>query len=268
VLVSVLCFCFALSTLSAVEGSFYGIRHYNSYTNNYWRWPNVYWWTQTPATPAVATPSPTATSPTSAPTQTATPSPSNSPTPATNAKNLAALSVWDLTYGDGPQIIHLDTTVTHNGNPSIRIDQHTSADGNPGREVNTYGMISIKPSDHVVFKCWIKVTTSSLPVDPCGAGARIGIDFYNAKRIGSLEAPTYPDTAQGIYQNYVTWGTNGWVQRTIEFTVPQSMPADGYAGYAAGGSYTPTGMILWMQVQHANDPGQGWFSEPELYINP
>jgi hypothetical protein len=198
------------------------------------------------------------------------PTPTATSTPLLN--NLAPLpSAWHLTYGTGPQIIHLDTSVTYNGQPSIRLDRHTSADINTGRECNTGG-IRIKPGDHIVFKCWMKTTASGYGDTNPYSGARIGIDFYNSQRIAALQSPTYPDTNLGVRQNYVNWGTSQWTQRTIEFVVPQTIPADGWIGYPAGSLQTPTAMILWIQVWSSTygstDPGQAWFANTELYINP
>lgn len=185
--------------------------------------------------------------------------------------NLAPIPTgWFFSYGSGHQIIQLDTTVVHNGNPSIRIDQHTSADVNTARECNSI-WIPVKPGDHLVFKCWIKISNSGYGDTNPYSGARIGVDFYDSLRIGSLQSPTYPETDGGVLANYVHWGTNGWVQRTIEFIVPNTMPTDGYPR-SAGGSYIPTGVILWMQVWSSTygstDPGQAWFANAEFYINP
>ena len=45
-------------------------------------------------------------------------------------------SNYCLTFGSGPQIIHVDTAVTRTGKPSIRLDQHTASDVNYCREVD------------------------------------------------------------------------------------------------------------------------------------
>jgi hypothetical protein len=177
------------------------------------------------------------------------------------ATNLAPLKVWDLTYGTGPQIIKLDYAVTYNGQPTIRLDRHTSADMNNARECNTNG-IRIQPGDRIVFKCWMKTTKSGFGDTNLYSGARIGIDFYGSGRcLGAVQSPTYPDTHLGVRQNYVNWGTSQWTERTIQFTVPKTI-----------GGITPTAMILWMQVWSSTygstDPGQAWFANPQLYKNP
>jgi len=191
-----------------------------------------------------------------------TPTPTPTPTPTSTLKNLAPIpTAWALTYGTGPQITHLDTSVTYNGNPSIRIDRHTIADMNSARECNSGGY-SIKPGDRVVFSCWMKTTASGYGDTNPYSGARIGIDLYaSSTRIGALQSATYPDTDVGVRLNYVNWGTSQWTKRTIDFVVPQTI-----------GGATPTGMILWLQVWSSTygstDPGQAWFANTELYINP
>ncbi|MDD1744793.1 MAG: hypothetical protein LUQ20_03135, partial [Candidatus Methanoperedens sp.] len=243
------------------------------------------------------TPSPTPTpipSPTPGPAPTATPKPTPTATPpklstkatvASNGRilaptptstNLAPIpTAWYLTYGSGSQIIYLDTAVTHNSNPSIRLDQHTSADANTGRECDSL-WFAVKPGDHIIYKCWIKISASGIGDTNPFSGARIGIDFYDSKRITGLQSDgkhgIYPnEDAQAISDHYVHWGTSGWVQRTIDFTVPNTMASDG-TPYPEGQLHTPTGMILWMQVWSSSygstDPGQAWFSEAALYINP
>jgi len=208
----------------------------------------------TPTSTPMSTPTPN-------PTATPTPSPIPTSTPSAN-NNLAPLpAAWDLTYGTGPQIIFLDSSVTFNGEPTIRLDQHTSADMNSARECNSGGY-SIKPGDRVVFSCWMKTTASGYGDTNPYSGARIGIDLYaSSTRIGALQSATYPDTDVGVRLNYVNWGTSQWTKRTIDFVVPQTI-----------GGATPTGMILWLQVWSSTygstDPGQAWFANTELYINP
>jgi hypothetical protein len=203
---------------------------------------------------------------------TASPSPTSTPTPIPAPTNLAPISTaWSLTYGTGPQIIHLDTSVTYNGESSIRLDNHTSADINTARECNSISF-SAHPGDHIVFSCWMKTSASGYGDTNPYSGARIGIDFYNSKRIAGLQSPTYPDTDTGVRLNYVNWGTSQWTKRTIDFVVPQTMTADGWSGWPQGSQQTPTGMILWMQVWSSSygstDPGQAWFAHVELYKNP
>ena len=105
-----------------------------------------------------------------------TPTPSPSPIITYIGTNLAPiLDGWDLTYGNPPYIVALDNSVTYNGNPSIRVGPHTSADKNYAREVNTL-WIRVHPGDHVVFRVWAK--TSNLVNTNYDTGAFCGIDFY------------------------------------------------------------------------------------------
>ena len=202
-------------------------------------------------------------------------SPTQIPTPVLH--NLASIpSHWYLTYSTGPQIIHLDSSVTYNGEASVRLDKHTSADVNTARECNT-GAYSIKPGDHIVFSCWMKTTESGYGDTNPFSGARIGIDFWNSGgRINGLAS----DGQHGLYPNeqssavqefYVPWGSD-WTLKIIDFIVPQKMTADGFFGYPAGTSQTPSAMILWMQVWSSTygstDPGHAWFANAQLYINP
>jgi hypothetical protein len=200
-------------------------------------------------------------------TTTSTPTPTTSP----NTANLAPLSAWSLTYGTGPQIIKLDTYVTYNGESSIRLDRHTSADVNTARECNSKGF-SVKPGDHVVFSCWMKTSASGYGDTNPYSGARIGLDFYNTKRITGLQSATLPENDISVRQHYVNWGTSQWTKRTIDFVVPQTIRADSASYWTEGSQQVPTGLVLWMQVWSSTygstDPGQAWFAHPELYINP
>lgn len=205
--------------------------------------------------------------------QVPTPSPLP-PVPPKPAVNLAPLpSAWYLTFGEGEQIIQLDYNVTFNGQPSVRLDPHVpGVDVNSAREVNSIAF-SVKPGDRIVFSCWIKTSESGFGDTDPFSGARIGIDFYGeGLRIRGWQSAVYPETAQTIQQNYVPWGTGEWIQKTIEMVVPQTFRSDGYLGYPRGVQVNPTTMVLWMQVWSstygATDPGQAWFANPQLFINP
>jgi hypothetical protein len=112
------------------------------------------------------------------------------------------------------------------------------------------------------------------------AGARIGFDlryqdplnpdFYPC--LATLEAPTYPDTAQGLIDNAVHTGTVGWEQRIIDFVVP----SDYFSMDLYTGKTIPSRQInqisMWMHVWSTlyGDylPVSAWFADAELYINP
>jgi hypothetical protein len=129
-----------------------------------------------------------------------------------------------------------------------------------------------------VGSCWIKID----PL-PAGytyedyAGARIGFDLRNEAGghtycLTTLQSATYPDTTAGVKANYVHWGTSGWVQRTIDFVVPADFfNKDLYTG-ATIPSMQINSVSFWLQVWSGiyggNEPGNAWFADTELYINP
>jgi hypothetical protein len=174
-----------------------------------------------------------------------------------------------IVYGADPQICFLDNNVTHNGHVSIRLDPHTDNDVNTARECDGT-WYPAKPGDHIVAKCWMKI--DSLPgyiFDPNNyltwKGARIGIDFYGVNGyIDGVSGPhgTIPQPDVDTMANYVPWGTQGWVQRTIDFILPSTV------NDAGGVPQIPTSIVMWAQVLKAADVGNGWFADAELYINP
>ena len=179
-----------------------------------------------------------------------------------------------VVYSQDPQIIFLDNSVTHNGHVSIRLEPHTVNDVNFAREVDCE-WYNVKPGDHIVAKCWMKIDNlpGYLGLDPndlsTWKGARIGIDFYGANGyINGVSGPhgTLPQPDADIMANYVPWGTEGWVQRTIEFYVPSTVPIDPY--YREGNPEVPTSIVMWMQVTNPTDSANAWFADAELYINP
>ncbi len=190
--------------------------------------------------------------------------------------NLAIIpDKWAISYFSN---LFLDSTNVHTpGKPSIRIEP-TGTSGNTAREA--WGpWYYVSPGDHIVAKCWIRIDAL-----PSGytyedfAGARIGIDLRNAASgrgaycLASCEASTYPETDEMIKNNYVHYGTVGWVQRTIDFIVPSNYyTRDLYTGNTLP-SMRVNSVSFWMQVWSGtygnNEPGNAWFAEAELYINP
>jgi hypothetical protein len=189
--------------------------------------------------------------------------------------NLAVIpDDWSLTYGSGPQIIYLDYSVTHNGHVSIRLEPHTANDVNTARECDGT-WYAVKLGDHIVAKCWMKIDDNG-DRDPY-SGARIGIDLYNQQNghnylLYGIQGPTYPTTSEGERDNYVGWGTVGWVQRTIDFIIPSTYFT---YDYLSGQTIPPTqvsSIVMWMQVWSGTyggtEQGNAWFADAELYINP
>jgi hypothetical protein len=212
-------------------------------------------------------------SPSPLPSPTATPTPT--PTPTSNLTPFP--TGWQVAVS-GRENDVLDYSVLYNGAPSIRIDPVGSTT-NYARESDG-PWLSVKAGDHIVFKCWIKTSTSSIGDPITYHGGRIGIDFYANGRITGTNAPTggvwtpsegYPSDNAGTT---VTWGTSTWTQVTMDFIVQSQYPADGgYAGwgtqYSAGQMVTPTAIIPWLQVfADSNDIAVGWFAGTVLQINP
>ncbi len=188
--------------------------------------------------------------------------------------NLAIIPV-DYSLNLAGQVLVTDPSFEHTpGYPSIRLDPTTQEGNNPNRECYSK-RIPINVGDNIVFSCYIK--TSETRTLYHWGGARIGIDFYDNK--GSITA-IQSDGQHGYYPNedaesqaghYVEWGSNGWTLRIINFTVPGTMRADGYLGHPFGGTYTPTSIILWLQVWDSNgaaNTGVAWFADSKLTINP
>jgi hypothetical protein len=216
--------------------------------------------TSTPTPIPTSTPKPTSTA-------TPTPTPTATPTQISSSPNLIPSANYWYPYEVSPAPcsvnVHLDNNVLFNGNPSIRIDQHTGADTNTGREADT-NWHGVSPGQHIVFSCWIKTSGSSIGYNSAvGYGGRIGIDFYNSGYVTGISwagAYTTQPTYQQVVNNFVNWNTGTWTLRTLDFIVPSTI-------YDVNGvAHTPTGIIPWIQVQLSNDAGSVWFADATLYI--
>jgi hypothetical protein len=189
----------------------------------------------------------------------------NDPTPT---PNLAPMPYgWEQWGGNPPnnrvpQYLFIDTAVTHDGHASLRMEADydiTGSERDAFPKPPNY-WIPIKPGDHIVFTCWMKLNagdgSDSKPYD----GARLGIDFYD--NVGWLAGTSSPDgdptnPAAKVIANWVNWGTTQWAFRKIEFFVLQTY-----------GGKVPTGMIPWIQVLPQGNTGYAWFADCELYVNP
>ena len=190
--------------------------------------------------------------------------------------NLAVIpDNWSLTYGSGPQLIHLDYNVTHNGYVSIRLDPHTSADVDTTRECDGT-WYTVKPGDHIVVKVWIETSQSSLGDTDYRHGGRIGIDFYAHTSVGygilaSADEVT-GETDRGIpgQDCVLNWNNPTWTQKGWNLVIPATQ----YTQVMRGGvmqNCDPVqidSLVLWLDVRPINDQGQAWFADAELYINP
>jgi hypothetical protein len=185
--------------------------------------------------------------------------------------NLAVIpNDWGLAFGSGPQIIYLDYSVVRTvGNPSIRLEPHTANDVNYAREVNGV-WYRCKPGDHIVAKCWIK-TDSSTPAENADPyhGGRIGIDLYAPNGAGSIcIVDGYPHSGQEHYDAMVRWNTPNWTLKTWDFIVPSTIYT---TDHGTGKTIPPTQItyfVLWMQALGPDAPGNAWFADAELYLNP
>jgi len=196
---------------------------------------------------------------------------------STSPTNLAVIPEdWHLTYSSGPQIIHLDYDITHNGHVSIRLDPHTSADINMARECNGK-WYPIKSGDHVVARIWIKTGTNSSTAGYPYCGGRIGFDFYGyvngvyRQLCGTSSASGRITAQQNDAETRANWvqDSNGgiWQQRTIDFIVPATVP---YV-YGDWSQQVPRDIVMWMQAgPWVEEPTAVpvWFADAELYINP
>ena len=215
------------------------------------------------------------------PTPTTIPSLTSTPKPISSSfsKNLAPIfgewggyNLYGNVYYDTkntPQITHADFSVTHNGNPSIRIDGPPTQ-YNPYREVN-HEWIAVRPGDHVVFKCWIKANPSSI-----GQGGIIGLDAYGAQSRILEITPRNPQSSiwnivnsvptEGGSVIYVPYGS-GWTQLTIDVTIPSTT----YTHDDYGKSISPqqiVGLIPFLGTSwRQGESASCWFADAELYIN-
>jgi hypothetical protein len=182
-----------------------------------------------------------------------------SPTPTTNPVNYAPIpSAWDLTFGDNPQYAFVDYSVTHNGNPSIRVQPDYAGI----REVDT-DAISVKPGDHIVISCWIKTSSSSSGLNGNDwFGGRIGIDLYCAGHI----LYSHPTDDEG-HASWVAFGTDNWTYKQFDFIVPSTWYTQDMIGLPVSPSQISFA-IPWLQVVPATDTGLVWFADCTMQINP
>jgi len=220
--------------------------------------------------------------PTSPPTS---PPPSTSQTSAGTATdppgNLGIIPTnYYLTYGQGPQIIHLDTTVTRTGHASIRLDQHTASDVNYCREVDGTSY-RVRPGDRIVVKVWVRTSQSSTGA-ASSYGGRVGIDLYAHTSVGlgiPSKSSSLSDMAgfPGWYGN-PAGSINGWVvpwnRDWTQIGWDVHVPAQYYSYVDIGGRVQQCfpvqidSFIVWLDARPVADAGHVWFADGEIYINP
>ena len=213
---------------------------------------------------AAGTTSTTTPAPTSAPTPTATPTPMAAPTSTNLLQGVNSWYPYEVHPLSCNYNVHVDTNVVYvNGDPTIRIDAHTSADTNYAREADT-NWFAVSPGQQIVFSCWMKTSASSQGYNGAiGYGARIGVSFYDSGFIQDISwsgAYTTQSTYQQVTNNFVPWNTNSWTLKTLSFVVPPIV-------YDANGvAHNPTGIIPWLQGTPVTDSGSVWFADATLTI--
>lgn len=190
--------------------------------------------------------------------------------PSPTGENLAVIpGTWGdyhiLGYVSGEGgIFHLDTTVNHNGNPSIREDYPRNDDS--ANEVNS-AYIPLKPGDHVYCSCWIKTE-----FDTVGSGAIFGMDLYGTERLWEVHPRTDDDMFLQPSQRsgsalYVPYGSD-WTFMEFEFAVPTYQFANTDYGTPITPQYV-SGAIPWLTASWGSgETSRVWWSEFTIYVNP
>ena len=202
--------------------------------------------------------------------------------PASNV-NLAVISAtstaWSLTYGSGPQILSLDSSVTHNGDISIEDSPWVTGCPNDCREVDFNSPYpTVAPGDHIVASVWILVDNTTAYTNQYDGG-RLGMDFYAHTSAGYGILFTEPtDANNGI--STVTFGTVGWTQVSWDITVPSTyytsviLPSSGNNPSSPCNPVQIDSICCWLDVRPSLGLGQTgtqgtvWFADAVLYINP
>jgi hypothetical protein len=272
--------------LNLMENPGTGQRDHNavsSYTNGFANPFGMIWGTDTNGAMSIYAldPSSSTPAPTSTPTPTATPTPSSTNLAPFNPSTVfPSTPAWlSYSYYAEPftKNIIIDSSVLYNGQDTIRLDNPNNYSGctNGARESDG-PQIFISPGETVVFSVWMKTSSSTLGDNgQTTTGERIGLDYYdNQEDIGGTSS-TDGSVAGfgGAINTFIPWGTNTWTQVTISFVVPKTQP------YGDQGGYNPEGFVNgqqvtviwctpWVQALNANDGGQAWFADPQLYISP
>jgi hypothetical protein len=167
------------------------------------------------------------------------------------------------------QIGFKDDLVLHNGHSSIRVEAPNSFD--LYREIDS-DWITVKPGDHVVFRCWVKTASET------GNAAIIGFDVYGtSNRILEIH-PCTPQSAiwnivntvplQGGTPTYIPYGSD-WSLLTMDVVIPSTFYTHDDFGNSIS-SQQIAGFIPWVGgVWNGRSSYPNvWFADAELYINP
>jgi hypothetical protein len=218
------------------------------------------------------TPKPTP-KPTGTPTPKPTPTPTPQPTTAPNGNNLAVIpGFWSYSgqvaaqgwgeahsVGSPTESRYFAYPVTQGGRQNcIEMDHNPVCTAYEPDESELDGtFVKIQPGDHVVFTVWLWTGAATTTETNSRSGAVIGIDMFGSSgRIGELSSsdgketyPNYPATMQNVVVHY---GSNAWVQVTMNFVVQSQYMADPWSGVAGGQAYsagtmvTPTHCCPWI----------------------
>ncbi|MGA3059747.1 MAG: hypothetical protein ABSD92_05195 [Candidatus Bathyarchaeia archaeon] len=171
-----------------------------------------------------------------------------------------ALIPNDWTYGyyaDVPQYVFVDYNVTYNGDPSLRLQ--------PGGGIDDFNLsdraawmncpfgVSVNPGDNISCSAYLETGISN---DSGLYGFRIGIDMWSSGFSYDLGGP---------HSNYVPWNST-WTLVTINFTVPTTNFTENEVGNSIP-SCQASYIEMWCQANNANDSGNVWISDAQLYIN-
>jgi hypothetical protein len=180
----------------------------------------------------------------------------------------------DTNYGIIPGAWHLnrdpahmivDTSVEHTpGNPSIRLDPTTAA-LNPNRECDGQ-WLPCKPGDHITISIWILMDNVTTNTDPY-LGGRLGFDFIAPMGDGTITiVDGFPHGGAEHLASVVRWGTAGWVQKSWDYIVPDTVFTKDVYGNTIPASPI-TMFVFWIDLKPI-DTGKAWFADAEVYINP
>ena len=195
------------------------------------------------------------------------------PSSNVNLATITPINTFSLIYDPSyPQFSFLDSAIYYTNAPSIRI-QPASVAG--AREADGI-WYNVKPGDHIVARCWIKVDAlAGFVFKPNDAttwrGGRILVDLYGHGHW----LDSHPQDGAEDESSCVSWGTSGWVLKTWDFIIPNTVyqvpvPYDPHPGGYTGPSQIDSIVMVLTCGLHggALDRANGWFSDPVLYINP
>jgi hypothetical protein len=163
---------------------------------------------------------------------------------------------------------HLDTTMLHNGHPSLRIDPTAgSSDPNTARELDG-SWLNISPGQNFLASAWIYAGDSTTG-DTYGGG-RLGCDYYAHTSTGYGIVDGLPGDALAACA-YVVFGTNTWTQRIWNAIIPSTSYTKNWTNNTTCNPVQIDSFVLWFQIWGLNpstEKGLCWFADSTLYVSP